>query len=259
MFAGACAPALGVPVRRGQLPCAGRKGARPRPAARDTGPVGDKEPSARPLIGVEDLETPAWAQGMASTAAAGVFAVGRSVPRTAAVMIGWAWRAAPGWTVAAGVVQVLAGVVTALGQRDEQQSGADPGDRQGGRRPRGEGPARWAVVTRARAGRPRRRPGAGWRARAARRAPRRRPGRRPRCRQPRGSARSRCAAASKPRPGRPRNAPCQPLGADPTRGRSATGELRWAPVARALSGQTPFPARIRPRTMWRRGSVCGRG
>ncbi|MFC5065600.1 ABC transporter ATP-binding protein [Actinomycetospora atypica] len=68
-----------------------------------------------PLIGAEDVEAPAWALGMQATAEAGLFAVLRQVPRTAATLVRWAWRAAPRWTAATAVIQVVSGVVTASG------------------------------------------------------------------------------------------------------------------------------------------------
>jgi ATP-binding cassette, subfamily B, bacterial len=68
-----------------------------------------------PLIGVEDMETPRWAQGYAATANAGVRAVAAKVPGTVALAVRWAWRASPPLTLLAGVVQLAAGAVTAFG------------------------------------------------------------------------------------------------------------------------------------------------
>jgi ATP-binding cassette subfamily B protein len=68
-----------------------------------------------PLIGVEDMETPRWAQGYAATANAGVRAVAAKVPGTVALGVRWAWRASPPLTLLAGVVQLAAGAVTAFG------------------------------------------------------------------------------------------------------------------------------------------------
>lgn len=73
------------------------------------------ERAARPLIGIEDLAVPEWARTMQVAAEAGVLAVARSVPRTAMSLTRWAWRAAPGWTLLAGTVHLLAGVATAFG------------------------------------------------------------------------------------------------------------------------------------------------
>jgi ATP-binding cassette, subfamily B, bacterial len=68
-----------------------------------------------PLIGAEDVETPAWALGMQATAEAGMVAVACAVPRTVRTLVGWAWGAAPRWTAFTAVVQVVSGVVTASG------------------------------------------------------------------------------------------------------------------------------------------------
>jgi len=73
------------------------------------GPVGE------PLIGVEDMETPRWAEGYAATANAGLRAVAAKVPGTVALAVRWAWRASPPLTLLAGVVQLAAGAVTAFG------------------------------------------------------------------------------------------------------------------------------------------------
>jgi ATP-binding cassette subfamily B protein len=68
-----------------------------------------------PLIGVEDMETPRWAEGYAATANAGLRAVAAKVPGTVALAVRWAWRASPRLTLLAGVVQLAAGAVTAFG------------------------------------------------------------------------------------------------------------------------------------------------
>ncbi|WP_246170191.1 ABC transporter ATP-binding protein [Pseudonocardia hierapolitana] len=68
-----------------------------------------------PLIGVEDMETPRWAEGYAATANAGLRAVAAKVPATVALAVRWAWRASPPLTLLAGVVQLAAGAVTAFG------------------------------------------------------------------------------------------------------------------------------------------------
>ncbi|MGI5131766.1 ABC transporter ATP-binding protein [Pseudonocardia sp. CA-107938] len=70
---------------------------------------------AAPLIGVDDLRTPKWAEGYVNTASASPLAVAAAAPRTARYVAGWAWRAAPGLTVAVAVLQLAAGVVTAFG------------------------------------------------------------------------------------------------------------------------------------------------
>jgi ATP-binding cassette subfamily B protein len=61
------------------------------------------------------METPRWAQGYAATANAGLRAVASKVPGTVAVAVRWSWRASPGLTLLAGVVQLAAGAVTAFG------------------------------------------------------------------------------------------------------------------------------------------------
>jgi ATP-binding cassette subfamily B protein len=68
-----------------------------------------------PLIGVEDMETPRWAQGYAATANAGWRAVAAKVPGTVALAVRWAWRTSPPLTLLAGIVQLAAGAVTAFG------------------------------------------------------------------------------------------------------------------------------------------------
>jgi ATP-binding cassette subfamily B protein len=68
-----------------------------------------------PLIGVEDMEIPRWAEGYAATAEAGWRAVAAKVPGTVVLAVRWAWRASPQLTLLAGVVQLAAGAVTAFG------------------------------------------------------------------------------------------------------------------------------------------------
>lgn len=68
-----------------------------------------------PLIGVEDMETPRWAEGYAATANAGLRAVAAKAPGTAALAVRWAWRASPRLTLLAAVVQLAAGAATAFG------------------------------------------------------------------------------------------------------------------------------------------------
>ncbi|MFC5235842.1 ABC transporter ATP-binding protein [Pseudonocardia zijingensis] len=69
----------------------------------------------KPLIGVEDMETPQWAEGYAATAGAGWRAVAAKAPGTVALAVRWAWRASPRLTLLAGAVQLVAGAVTAFG------------------------------------------------------------------------------------------------------------------------------------------------
>ncbi len=68
-----------------------------------------------PLIGVEDMQTPRWAEGYAATAHAGLRAVAAKAPGTVALAVRWAWRASPRLTLLAGVVQLAAGTATAFG------------------------------------------------------------------------------------------------------------------------------------------------
>jgi ATP-binding cassette, subfamily B, bacterial len=70
---------------------------------------------AEPLIGVEDLETPRWAQGYEATANAGLRAVAAKAPGTVVLAVRWAWRASPRLTLLAGIVQLAAGAATAFG------------------------------------------------------------------------------------------------------------------------------------------------
>lgn len=68
-----------------------------------------------PLIGVDDLETPKWAEGYTQTTKASPLAIAAAAPRTAAYVARWSWRAAPRLTVLSAVLQLAAGVLTAFG------------------------------------------------------------------------------------------------------------------------------------------------
>jgi len=68
-----------------------------------------------PLIGIEDISTPAWAEGYEATAKAGLSAVARAAPHTVALAARWAWQSSPRLTVLAVAVQLVAGAVTAFG------------------------------------------------------------------------------------------------------------------------------------------------
>lgn len=68
-----------------------------------------------PLIGVDELETPYWAEGYGSAATAGLRTLLRAAPRTAALVARWAWQVSKPLTLLAGIVQLLAGAVTAFG------------------------------------------------------------------------------------------------------------------------------------------------
>jgi ATP-binding cassette, subfamily B, bacterial len=69
----------------------------------------------RPLIGVDDMETPYWALGYEKVARAGLREVAAAVPRTMARVVRWAWRAAPRLTVLAGTLQLATGCIQAFG------------------------------------------------------------------------------------------------------------------------------------------------
>ena len=77
--------------------------------------MGERKPGPAPLIGVEDIGTPTWALGYESTAKAGMWTVATAAPRTAALAVWWAWQTSRPLTLLAGVVQLMAGVVTAFG------------------------------------------------------------------------------------------------------------------------------------------------
>ena len=68
-----------------------------------------------PLIGVDDMETPYWAQGYEKVAQAKLREVAAAVPRTMAVIVRWSWRADPRLTLLTGVLQLVTGLVQALG------------------------------------------------------------------------------------------------------------------------------------------------
>jgi ATP-binding cassette subfamily B protein len=77
--------------------------------------VADDTSDIAPLIGIDDVETPPWARGYEATSRAGLGTVARSAVSTAALVIRWAWRSSPTLTLLTGVVQVVAGAVTAFG------------------------------------------------------------------------------------------------------------------------------------------------
>ncbi|MBV9922341.1 MAG: ABC transporter ATP-binding protein [Pseudonocardia sp.] len=68
-----------------------------------------------PLIGVDDMETPYWAQGYEKVAKARLREVAAAVPHTMGVVVRWAWRAAPRLTLFTGVLQLVTGAVQAFG------------------------------------------------------------------------------------------------------------------------------------------------
>ena len=59
-----------------------------------------------PLIGVDDMETPYWAQGYEKVVQASLREVAVAVPRTMAQIVRWAWRAAPRLTLLTGALQL---------------------------------------------------------------------------------------------------------------------------------------------------------
>lgn len=68
-----------------------------------------------PLIGVEDLEPPVWADVDQKVAGAGLWQTVRELPTAARLVIGLAFDAAPRRTALAGVVQVASGCASAFG------------------------------------------------------------------------------------------------------------------------------------------------
>lgn len=67
------------------------------------------------LIGVEDLEPPRWADVDQKVAGAGLWETVRELPMAARLVVGLSFRASPGRTVLAGVVQLASGCASALG------------------------------------------------------------------------------------------------------------------------------------------------
>ena len=80
-----------------------------------SGDTGEGAAEGTPLIGIDDMTTPPWAEGYESVAEAGPLAVARAAPRTVALAVRWAWQTSPRLTLASGIVQLAAGLVTALG------------------------------------------------------------------------------------------------------------------------------------------------
>ncbi|MFI9818497.1 ABC transporter ATP-binding protein [Saccharothrix variisporea] len=67
------------------------------------------------LIGVENISTPKWAKVGRKAATVSLGKALRSLPEAIGVVLRLAWRTSPGLTVAAGVVHVVSGCVTAFG------------------------------------------------------------------------------------------------------------------------------------------------
>ncbi|GGL02907.1 multidrug ABC transporter permease [Sphaerisporangium melleum] len=74
-----------------------------------------KTETAGGLIGVDDVETPYWSAIDQQVSSAGVGRIARTAPRMVALMTRRAWRAAPGLTLATGLVQLGVGIATTLG------------------------------------------------------------------------------------------------------------------------------------------------
>ena len=71
--------------------------------------------NSEPLIGAQEMETPYWAQSQLDASRAGIWVVARSAPRTAALLVGWSWRAAPRWTLLAVALQLATAGATVFG------------------------------------------------------------------------------------------------------------------------------------------------
>ncbi len=78
-------------------------------------PATGERAAAAPLIGVDDLTTPYWAQSQLDAVRAGIWTVATGAPRTAALLARWSWRAAPRWTALAVAVQLATAVMTTFG------------------------------------------------------------------------------------------------------------------------------------------------
>jgi len=81
----------------------------------DPEPDGPARDTAGPLIGVDDMTTPYWAESQLDAARSGIWTIAKGAPRTAAVLITWSWRAAPRWTALAVAVQLATAVVRTFG------------------------------------------------------------------------------------------------------------------------------------------------
>ena len=68
-----------------------------------------------PLIGVDDIETPYWARGYENLVKARLRDVATAVPRIMALIVRWAWRAAPRLTLLTGALELVTGCVAAFG------------------------------------------------------------------------------------------------------------------------------------------------
>ncbi|MDQ4093254.1 MAG: ABC transporter ATP-binding protein/permease [Actinomycetota bacterium] len=87
-------------------------------ASADSGATGCArrvESSAPPLIGVDDLKIPPWAQVMETVAGTGIGRTLRAAPAALRVLVRLAWHTSPRLTLLAAVVELLAGCATAFG------------------------------------------------------------------------------------------------------------------------------------------------
>ena len=75
----------------------------------------ETDPEPEHLIGGDELETPYWAQSQLEAARSGIWVVARGAPRTAALLVGWSWRAAPRATLLAAVLQLTTALATVFG------------------------------------------------------------------------------------------------------------------------------------------------
>ncbi len=70
---------------------------------------------ADPIIGVDDVVTPPWAEGYESAAKAGPMAMTKAAPQLVAQAARWAWEASPRLTALSVTAQLAAGLATAFG------------------------------------------------------------------------------------------------------------------------------------------------
>ncbi|HZA17767.1 MAG TPA: ABC transporter ATP-binding protein [Pseudonocardiaceae bacterium] len=71
--------------------------------------------SAPPLIGVDDLKTPPWAQVMETVVGTGIGRTLRATPAALRVLVHLAWQTSPRLTLLAAAVELVAGCATAFG------------------------------------------------------------------------------------------------------------------------------------------------
>jgi len=76
---------------------------------------GEADGADAPLIGIDGVAAPKWADADREVAEAGWWRTVRSVPITVATVVRLSWRVSHGWTVVAGLVHLASGCVTAFG------------------------------------------------------------------------------------------------------------------------------------------------